>query len=110
MCYGKTIAMRIKKIFSIVSLAALGIFAATYPAASHLKSLYTTEQSAVVRDRNGKEILIVPNAKGHYARFVSAPPAEFAELLIKKEDRFFPYHPGVNPLSIIRDGATYALS
>ena len=32
-------------------------------------------------------------------------PAELKDLLLRKEDRWFYFHPGLNPLSILRDGA-----
>lgn len=61
----------------------------------------------MITDRNGKEILIAPNAKGYYARFEEKIPPRFSELLIRKEDRLFNYHLGINPFSIMRDAASF---
>jgi membrane peptidoglycan carboxypeptidase len=63
---------------------------------------YDALLSAVVYDRADRAIGVKENAKGHYVLPLSDLPSEFANLLIKKEDRFFYYHPGVNPISLFR--------
>lgn len=61
-------------------------------------------QSSVITDRNGNPIEVVPNARGYFARPVTAVPNNFRTLLLKQEDRFFSVHPGVNPFSLLRQG------
>jgi membrane carboxypeptidase/penicillin-binding protein PbpC len=53
-------------------------------------------------DRNGDMLMLVPNTKGNYALYATTTPERFSELLLKKEDRFFYEHPGVNPVSIAK--------
>ncbi|OGZ55366.1 MAG: hypothetical protein A3F85_02835 [Candidatus Ryanbacteria bacterium RIFCSPLOWO2_12_FULL_44_26] len=74
---------------------------------NHILFLYEAQKSNIVVDRNGNEILIKPNTKGHYMRPVESVPDEFSKQLIAKEDRFFYYHLGVNPVSIVRSLASY---
>lgn len=68
----------------------------------HMESLFLEQQSLIIRDRNGREIAILPNEKGLYMRRGSALLPIFVEALISKEDQFFYYHPGINPFSILR--------
>lgn len=72
-----------------------------------LMARYDEEQSVVIEDRNGEEIAIRANGKGSYMRALDAVPADFKKLLIKKEDRFFYFHPGVNPFSVLRSVKDY---
>ncbi len=81
--------------------------AVTYPMARKMEQLYRNQPSVIVTDRRGREIIITPNVKGHYARVEEKIPPRFKELLIRKEDRLFKYHLGVNPYSIARDGLGY---
>lgn len=66
--------------------------------------LYEKNQSKIILDREGREIAILPNDKGNYARYLNKIPPRFKELLIKKEDRFFYFHFGFNPWSIFQSG------
>ncbi len=63
---------------------------------------YHALQSVAILDRNGISLSLSPNQKGEYSRYAAALPPRVAKLLVKKEDRFFYYHPGVNPVSIAR--------
>lgn len=63
---------------------------------------YETLLSDVMYDRNMVPLSIAENGKGHYVHEASDIPEDFKKLLIKKEDRFFYYHLGVNPISTIR--------
>jgi penicillin-binding protein 1C len=71
--------------------------------ANSLKILYREQASKVVYDRRGKLIQIQPNGKGYYDQFITDTPTRVKTLLLKKEDRFFYFHLGVNPFSIVRD-------
>ena len=84
-----------------------GIYFLTASAASYIREMYQQQESALVEDRNGLEIALLPNNKGHYMRPVSTVPQEFAKLLIAKEDRYFYIHPGINIASILRSLAQY---
>lgn len=63
---------------------------------------YQSLLSPVVYDRNGVPLSIAENSKGHYAHQIVTLPEDFKTLLIKKEDRFFRYHPGINLISTTR--------
>lgn len=77
-------------------------FASTWYMAHDAKIQYTTLLSVTIYDRNGIPVSITENSKGHYASTLTSLPSEFTELLIQKEDKYFRYHPGVNPYSTLR--------
>jgi len=60
--------------------------------------------SLVVEDRNGKFIhaFVASDGMWRLQTHSSEIPAKLKRLLIRKEDRFFYYHPGINPLSLVR--------
>jgi len=80
-----------------------GVLLGAYRLQNQLKTIYENGQSSIIFDRNGKEIMMIPNKKGHYARFIQRAPERFVNLLVEKEDRFFYYHMGINPFSIGRE-------
>lgn len=91
-----------------VTLAAiLGIYLVTYPLATHLRTAYHTVESPITKDRNGNVIGIQPNKYGYYARKTEHIPEHIKALLIKKEDRFFYWHAGINPFSMLRGAISY---
>lgn len=92
----------------IICLSVIAFLA--YHLQSELKERYAANRSPIIYDRQENEIAIYQNQKGHYARFLQTVPRQFKELLIQKEDRFFFWHPGINPLSIIRNLAQYPFS
>ena len=60
--------------------------------------------SLIVLDRNG-EFLHAFLAPDGIWRFKTSPaeiPPRLKEILLHKEDRFFYYHPGINPISVVR--------
>ena len=63
---------------------------------------YAGLESIIVRDRNGKEIFIDTNDRGFYARYIPTTPKNVYAAFMRNEDRFFYYHTGVNPFSVIR--------
>ncbi len=63
---------------------------------------YNELESVIVKDRHGKIISVLPNAKGEYSLYKEKLPDRLKEFLTAKEDRFFYVHPGVNPASIAR--------
>ncbi len=54
----------------------------------------------IIFDRNGKEIAILPNKRGNFARYLENVPPKNKKLLIEREDKFFYWHFGFNPKSI----------
>jgi penicillin-binding protein 1C len=92
------------RVLQAIVIAVFMLFVIAYPLSNYVKSLYANQLSAVILDRNGDRISLNSNYRGFYAEDVGQVPANLKELLIKKEDRFFYYHPGINPFSIIRDG------
>ena len=96
---------RLKKILYVLIIITfiVGGFLYAYHLQKQLKVIYQSQRSVIISDRNGKEIAITPNKKGYYAPFTENIPERFKELLVKKEDRFFYYHLGMNPLSIARE-------
>lgn len=68
---------------------------------------YEELQSVVIVDRNGKEICVKQNAYGNYMRRAFQFPQGLKELIIQKEDKYFFYHPGFNPISIIKASLGY---
>ncbi|MBI3589344.1 MAG: transglycosylase domain-containing protein [Candidatus Liptonbacteria bacterium] len=94
----------------IVLLLLFLVYGAVYPLNAELKSFYAKQFSPVIVDRNGERISLNPNYRGYYAEDVNQVPENFKELLIKKEDRFFYYHLGINPFSVFRDGLQALLS
>lgn len=83
-------------VFIIVLLLAL------WSAADEAKKRYQTLLSNTIFDRSGIAISIKENSKGHYVNTLEILPEDFRRLLILKEDKYFYYHPGINPLSNIK--------
>ena len=69
-----------------------------------LVAIYSSQESMILKDRLDREIVILPNQRGYYARYLNEIPPRFKELLIKKEDRYFYYHFGFNPWSLFQTG------
>lgn len=85
------------------------LFAKLFVAEYFLSNKYSNLESVLIKDRNGEIISTFQNSKGEYSNYISALPERFKPLLIKKEDRFFYFHPGVNPVSIVRAMGKYLL-
>lgn len=97
-------------IYVLAAILVLALYISTKQMSSQLINLYHQHESALVQDRNGTEIAILPNAKGAYMRKISAVPPEFARLLIQKEDTYFYHHPGINVGSMLRSVVHYPFS
>jgi membrane peptidoglycan carboxypeptidase len=75
--------------------------------ATNALTKYHDQLSVVVYDRNSFPLSIKENSRGHYVLPLTEVPPSFGELLIKKEDRFFFYHPGINLFSTLRAIVSY---
>ncbi|NRA69384.1 MAG: penicillin-binding protein 1C [Gammaproteobacteria bacterium] len=62
------------------------------------------DQASVVSDRNGRPLRAFANSNGvwRYPVTVEKVSAHYLEALFNYEDRYFYYHPGVNPFSMLR--------
>src|SRR3989344_1763323 len=70
---------------------------------------YRQLESVSILDREGAIMTLMQNQKGMYTQYGSELPPRAKELLIKKEDRFFYWHPGINPFSKARALFAYYL-
>ena len=52
-------------------------------------------------ERNDELMLLKLNNKKYYSLYSTSTPLLFTEWLLKKEDKYFYYHPGINPMSLI---------
>lgn len=68
---------------------------------------YEAQLSVIVYDRQGVPLSIRENNRGHYVNPLQTLPPDFTALLIGKEDRWFWYHPGINPISSLRAAYDY---
>ena len=92
-------------IFSIFFIAALIYHSPDFRAAFETNKNRPTQ---VVTDRNGKILRIVPDKDGHVNiwKGIEELPVNLIQATIYSEDRRFYYHPGFDPLAIIRAAFT----
>lgn len=69
---------------------------------SQLKKTYWNLASEIVYDRHGEPLSYSINEKGYRAEYLERVPKHVRRLLLRKEDRFFYVHPGINPVSTVR--------
>lgn len=88
----------------------LGILA-SYLAASHLDeqlvAIYRSRESQIITDRNNREIFVQLNSLGYRTRYLNSVPPQFERFLLQKEDKYFYFHTGFNPVSISRAALGY---
>lgn len=97
--------MKKKKLFILTVIIAFFIlsgFLRSSKLKNELLSLYQNNQSVVIKDRSGENIFVKPNSAGYYAEYSDEIPARFKKLILQKEDKYFYYHLGVNPVSVAR--------
>jgi membrane carboxypeptidase/penicillin-binding protein PbpC len=105
--YNERVKKIIKKFGKVLLITCILFYIGSYFLSKHILDLYASQTSDILQDRNGTEILIQPNVKGQYMRPAASVPREFTDLLITKEDKFFFYHVGINPISILRSFIKY---
>ena len=69
---------------------------------NRLIAAYNANRSPDIIDRNGQIMSRLPNSKGYYNEYLVGIPADFSKLLVQKEDRWFYWHKGLNPVSIVK--------
>jgi len=92
---------QLRGLLIFVCAALLVIFLWTGKVSDTLHAAYQSEISTQIFDRNGELLQILPNPKGQYMTPGTSTP-RVRELTVLKEDRFFYYHLGINPFSIVR--------
>jgi membrane carboxypeptidase/penicillin-binding protein PbpC len=85
-----------------VAIIGLLVLFGLWVLSNDVEEKYESLISTVIYDRNELPLSIKENSKGHYVNELTVVPTEFKALLTEKEDRFFYYHPGINPVSTIR--------
>ena len=84
-------------------IAFIALYFGTILPASNLNARYESLFGAVVwQDRNKTALPLLPNAKGNFTAPTEEVPPLFETLLLRKEDRYFYYHLGANPISMLR--------
>jgi len=96
-----------KKFLTVVFLSLTLLFSGSYILNAQLNKAYRAQFSVTILDRNGAVIKLSLNQKGHYLSEETEAPTRLKKLLVEKEDRFFYFHPGVNPGSILRAAYHY---
>lgn len=94
------IKFNFKRVLTILLILIGGFLLFSYYLQKQLLIIYTQQNSTKIEDRNGKEIIILQNQNGNFARYLDKIPPRFKKLLIKKEDKYFYYHFGFNPWSL----------
>ena len=100
---GRRSKKRVGRVTAIIFIAFFALMAGTAPYARLLEKRYYGLLSPIVTDRNGTLIEITKTPRDTFSRPLNELPPTLKELLIRKEDRFFYWHPGINPFSVLRD-------
>ncbi|MBU6323286.1 MAG: transglycosylase domain-containing protein [Patescibacteria group bacterium] len=98
-------AFKAKRRLATFGFLAFVLLALAYGTDRMLLGAYARLESPATLDRNGLVLALAPNPKQEYGRYLDSLPPHVADLLVRKEDRFFYFLPGVNPVSMAR--ATY---
>ncbi|MSU56138.1 MAG: hypothetical protein EXS51_02420 [Candidatus Taylorbacteria bacterium] len=85
-----------------ICIGFLLLYLGTIPVASDITERYESLQTELWRDRSGVVLLPKANERGFFSSPAGNVPELFETLLLRKEDRFFYYHLGVNPFSMVR--------
>lgn len=98
---------RIRRLLPTGVLITILVFVFLFVLERSLVSKYNELESVLIKDRHGETISTLPNSKDGYSNYVNEFPDKFKWLLVKKEDRFFYLHLGINPISIARATLNY---
>ena len=97
--------MRLVRIIFAVACWGGVVAATTFLILTSLFPLPTLKPySKLIEDRNGRflQAFLTPDDQWRLKVSADEIPARLKYILIRKEDRFFRYHPGINPFSIVR--------
>lgn len=108
MKYLKKYKIIILIILSLLSLLIIFKYI-SFSVTKKLLAVYQSRESVQITDRHGDLISLKQNLMGYYAEYTDTVPQEFEKILLEKEDKYFYYHPGVNPISILRAVKNYIL-
>jgi len=103
--------MKRKSLFILIAIAIpliLSGFLLSFELKNKLLFFYRNNQSVIIKDRNNENIFVKPNPAGYFVEYSDEIPARFKKLILQKEDKYFYYHLGVNPVSNAR--AVYNLA
>lgn len=67
-----------------------------------LLRIYELRESIIIKDKNNKILNIKANKSDYYSQYLKVIPNDFIKALLQKEDKYFYYHPGLNPISTLR--------
>ena len=70
--------------------------------AEDLEKKYQQNFSQIWYDRNGEILQILTNGNENFSLPLEKIPEKFQKLLLQKEDQYFFYHFGINPVSTLR--------
>jgi membrane carboxypeptidase/penicillin-binding protein PbpC len=93
---------RHKKVFISVLFLLILMISGLWAIGYDIENRYRAQLPNIVYDRNQVPLTISENNRGHYVQPLKTLPEDFRALLIKKEDRYFYYHFGINPFSTLR--------
>ena len=80
----------------------LTILASSLILSNPLIGTYESFSTYTITDRYNTPIYVSQNSDNNYFLPIDNYPDELKNIVLKKEDRFFYYHPGVNPFSLLR--------
>ncbi len=89
----------VKKIIYVIIALLVVFLIISYHLNLRLIEVYKNNASSIVKDRNEKIIALLPNNKDYFAKYTEEVPKELNKLLLLKEDRYFKWHLGINPIS-----------
>jgi penicillin-binding protein 1C len=96
--------LRMKRSLKIFLAVAAGVIVVLYGLAVVLPLPPLKPYSLIVKDRKGEFLSAYLAADGAWRLKTHADeiPFRLKEILLQKEDRYFFYHPGVNPCAVVR--------
>ncbi|MFC1810272.1 transglycosylase domain-containing protein [Patescibacteria group bacterium] len=83
----------------LLFLAAVVFYIWSGFAAQKLINEYNSRESEVATDINGEVIYISLNKNEYYAKYITEIPKDLSDKILEKEDKYYYYHFGVNPIS-----------
>lgn len=87
-------------VFAAMATVAAAFLVSGFYNQKRLTEIYQGQASPTIFDRKGNLLATGANQRGYFNQPLTKIPPRFKELLLKKEDRWFYYHLGVNPVSI----------